>query len=214
MAMPQDAHKPRKGFVLKCDKPRYDGGVDINLEKYFGRRLQPNQAALRQASSSFASEAKITPQQVEALKRQAQELLASLPEGSSVTLSKPVATQLNTEPSATTATLSTPTVTQQACLNEVATNPTSPEPTTATTQDVAPCAMPPLEPKYWPTHFMVCGLSLLGGMVGMSMAHCLHDPMAYRQSQHLLCQSWQAVCVVLKKSLPAPFNHAAKTCAR
>lgn len=208
MAMPQDANKPRKGFVLKCDKPRYDGGVELNLEKYFGRRLQPNQAALRQTAASFANEAKITPQQVEALKRKAQELLASLPDGSRMTLSKPAATQLKTEPTATIATLPTPTVTQQACLNEVDPSTSAPEAATATSEEAAPSAMPPLETKYLPTHFMVCGLSLLGGMVGMSMAHCLHDPMAYHQSQHLLSQSWQAVCVVLKKSLPAPFQHA------
>jgi len=205
MAMPQDANKPRKGFVLKCDKPRYDGGVDLNLEKYFGRKLQPNQAALRNADSIFANEAKITPQQVEALKQQAQALLASLPDGSRMTLSKPATAQATKEATAPTATLPTQAVTQQACLNEGDVNASSPE---ATTADAPPCVIPPLESKYLPTHFMVCGLSLLSGMVGMSMAHCLHDPMAYHQSQHLLSQSWQAVCVVLKQSLPTPFKQS------
>ncbi|MFM7389507.1 MAG: hypothetical protein ACKO34_02645 [Vampirovibrionales bacterium] len=37
----------RETFVLKCDRPRYDGGVEVDLERYFGRKLQPDTDALR-----------------------------------------------------------------------------------------------------------------------------------------------------------------------
>jgi hypothetical protein len=37
-----------KSVRLKCDKPRYDGGVEVNLERYFGRPLQPNRHLLEQ----------------------------------------------------------------------------------------------------------------------------------------------------------------------
>lgn len=49
MTNPKDPkhRRPQKGMVLKCDKPRYDGGVEINLERYLGRPLQPSPSALR-----------------------------------------------------------------------------------------------------------------------------------------------------------------------
>jgi len=189
MAMPNDASKPRKGFVLKCDKPRYDGGVELNLEKYFGRRLQPSQAALNKLNQP------ITQQQVDNLKRQAQELLAALPEGSRMTLTKPKAYSIGEGDSAEPAS-------QATCLNETPdlSVKKADEPANAT----AP--LPEVMPTYLPSHFMVCGLSLLGGMVGMSLAHCLHDPMALHQSQQLLNQSWQAVCMGVRQSLPSPFK--------
>jgi hypothetical protein len=50
-----------KSVTLKCDKPRYDGGVEVNLERYFGRPLQPNrqllEQRLRQHQSHAASQA-------------------------------------------------------------------------------------------------------------------------------------------------------------
>jgi hypothetical protein len=39
----------RETFVLKCDRPRYDGGVEVDLERYFGRKLQPNTDSLRKS---------------------------------------------------------------------------------------------------------------------------------------------------------------------
>lgn len=42
-------HENRQTFVLKCDKPRYDGGVEVDLERYFGRKLQPNMQELKRA---------------------------------------------------------------------------------------------------------------------------------------------------------------------
>lgn len=46
----------RKTFVLKCDKPRYDGGIEIDLERYFGRRLQPNLTSLKGMAQEHLSE--------------------------------------------------------------------------------------------------------------------------------------------------------------
>jgi hypothetical protein len=40
-------HENRQTFVLKCDKPRYDGGVEVDLERYFGRKLQPTANQLK-----------------------------------------------------------------------------------------------------------------------------------------------------------------------
>ena len=39
--MPRKHPKPKgtKTFVLRCDKPRYDGGVELDLEHYFGQKL-------------------------------------------------------------------------------------------------------------------------------------------------------------------------------
>lgn len=59
--------KSRKTFVLKCDRPRYDGGVEIDLQKFFGRPLQPNMALLRKRQVSV--------EQLEALKKEARQLL-------------------------------------------------------------------------------------------------------------------------------------------
>jgi hypothetical protein len=42
-------HENRQTFVLKCDKPRYDGGVEVDLERYFGRKLQPNMNQMKRA---------------------------------------------------------------------------------------------------------------------------------------------------------------------
>jgi hypothetical protein len=46
-----DSYHPedRQTFVLKCDKPRYDGGVEVDLERYFGRKLQPNLAQIKRS---------------------------------------------------------------------------------------------------------------------------------------------------------------------
>jgi hypothetical protein len=46
----------RKTFVLKCDKPRYDGGIEIDLERYFGRRLQPNLTSLKGMAQEHLNE--------------------------------------------------------------------------------------------------------------------------------------------------------------
>ena len=46
----------RKTFVLKCDKPRYDGGVEVDLERYFGRRLQPNLTSLKGMAQEHLNE--------------------------------------------------------------------------------------------------------------------------------------------------------------
>ena len=43
----------RKTFVLRCDKPRYDGGVELDLERYFGRQLQPNANELQKAKQAL-----------------------------------------------------------------------------------------------------------------------------------------------------------------
>lgn len=40
--------KQPKAIILRCDRPRYDGGVDVNLERYFGRPLQPSKTLLEQ----------------------------------------------------------------------------------------------------------------------------------------------------------------------
>ena len=42
-------HENRQTFVLKCDRPRYDGGVEVDLERYFGRKLQPNINQMKRA---------------------------------------------------------------------------------------------------------------------------------------------------------------------
>ena len=42
-------HENRQTFVLKCDTPRYDGGVEVDLERYFGRKLQPNVNQMKRA---------------------------------------------------------------------------------------------------------------------------------------------------------------------
>lgn len=42
-------HENRQTFVLKCDKPRYDGGVEVDLERYFGRKLQPSTNEMKRA---------------------------------------------------------------------------------------------------------------------------------------------------------------------
>jgi hypothetical protein len=46
----------RRTFVLKCDKPRYDGGIEIDLERYFGRRLQPNLTSLKGMAQEHLNE--------------------------------------------------------------------------------------------------------------------------------------------------------------
>ena len=50
------ANDDRKTFVLKCDKPRYDGGVEVDLERYFGRRLQPNLGSLKGLAQAHLDE--------------------------------------------------------------------------------------------------------------------------------------------------------------
>jgi len=49
----------RKTFVLKCDRPRYDGGIEIDLERYFGRRLQPNLTSLKGMAQEHLNEAQL-----------------------------------------------------------------------------------------------------------------------------------------------------------
>jgi hypothetical protein len=41
------AFPKRNTFILKCDKPRYDGGVEIDLKEYFGSRFQSDAASLK-----------------------------------------------------------------------------------------------------------------------------------------------------------------------
>lgn len=53
MAHYSEPSKSRKTFVLRCDRPRYDGGVEIDLERYFGRRLQPNLNPLKKAEQQL-----------------------------------------------------------------------------------------------------------------------------------------------------------------
>jgi hypothetical protein len=47
----------RKTFVLKCDKPRYDGGVEIDLKQYFGDRFQSDALELKALAQSQLSPA-------------------------------------------------------------------------------------------------------------------------------------------------------------
>jgi hypothetical protein len=67
MAQYSEPSKSRKTFVLRCDKPRYDGGVEIDLERYFGRRLQPNQKLMTKAQTQL--------EQVNRLKAEARRIL-------------------------------------------------------------------------------------------------------------------------------------------
>jgi hypothetical protein len=53
------SNSERKTFVLKCDKPRYDGGIEIDLERYFGRRLQPNLTSLKGMAQEHLNEDQI-----------------------------------------------------------------------------------------------------------------------------------------------------------
>jgi hypothetical protein len=50
------SNSERKTFVLKCDKPRYDGGIEIDLERYFGKRLQPNLSSLKGIAQEHLNE--------------------------------------------------------------------------------------------------------------------------------------------------------------
>jgi hypothetical protein len=37
----------RQSFTLRCDRPRYDGGVEFDLERYLGSKLQPSYATFK-----------------------------------------------------------------------------------------------------------------------------------------------------------------------
>ncbi|MCE2931046.1 MAG: hypothetical protein LW809_06640 [Vampirovibrionales bacterium] len=81
------SNSERKTFVLKCDKPRYDGGIEIDLERYFGRRLQPNLTSLKGMAQEHLNEdqlkklgddAVLSPRQVIAQAKAAQSKRKSL----------------------------------------------------------------------------------------------------------------------------------------
>jgi hypothetical protein len=83
--MPGKHPKPKgtKTFVLRCDKPRYDGGVELDLEHYFGQKLNrrpqrhslpPSLSALDYAALETALKKERLAQHTEAVRALHQEL--------------------------------------------------------------------------------------------------------------------------------------------
>ena len=74
------AKDERKTFVLKCDKPRYDGGVEIDLERYFGRRRQPNLRSLKDMAQAHLDEGQLHSLGRDAIKQSNHQAKRSVPQ--------------------------------------------------------------------------------------------------------------------------------------